>query len=205
MALTAILERLLEHPWIYAAWQAPFVAQKFAPVERALRHTQIRKVLDVGCGPGTNAARFNGADYVGIDINERYLAIARSRHPGRFIQADLAASPNLSGLGRFDTILVNSFLHHLPDAAVERILAQLQTLLEPAGTVHILELVLPERRSLARVMARLDRGNYARPLSSWHAIFSAYFEPLVEEPYGFGGGLWAMIYFQGRRKPCGSP
>jgi hypothetical protein len=71
--------------------------------------------------------------------------------------------------------------------------------------VHILELVLPERRSLARMMARLDRGKYARPLSSWHATFSTYFEPLVEEPYGFGGGLWAMIYFQGRRKPCGSP
>jgi len=205
MALTATLERLLEHPWIYAAWQAPFVAQKFAPVERALRHAEIRKVLDVGCGPGTNAARLNGADYVGVDINERYLAIARSRYPGRFIQADLATSPDLSGLGRFDTILVNSFLHHLPDAAVERTLAQLQTLLDPAGTVHILELVLPERRSLARMMARLDRGNYARPLSAWHAIFGTYFEPLVEEPYGFGGGLWAMIYFQGRRKPCGSP
>jgi SAM-dependent methyltransferase len=203
MALTATLERLLEHPLIYAAWQAPFVAQKFAPVERALRHSDIRRVLDVGCGPGTNAARFNGVDYVGVDINERYLAIARSKYRGRFVQADLASS-DLADLGQFDTILVNSFLHHLPDAAVERTLAQLQTLLDPAGKVHILELVLPERRSLARMMARLDRGKYARPLSSWHAIFGRFFEPLVEEPYGFGGGLWAMIYFQGRRKPCGS-
>jgi SAM-dependent methyltransferase len=203
MALTATLGRLLEHPLIYAAWQAPFVAQKFAPVERALRHAEIRTVLDVGCGPGTNAARFNGVDYVGVDINERYLAIARSRYPGRFIQVDLA-SADLPALGRFDTILVNSFLHHLPDAAVERTLAQLQTLLDPGGRVHILELVLPERRSLARMMARLDRGKYARSLSSWHAIFDRFFEPLVEEPYGFGGGLWAMIYFQGRRKPCGS-
>jgi SAM-dependent methyltransferase len=200
MALTPTLERLLEHPLIYAAWQTPFVAQKFAPVERALRREEIRRVLDVGCGPGTNAARFKGVDYVGIDINERYLAIARSKYPGRFIQADLG-SADLSGLGWFDTILINSFLHHLSDGAVERILAQLQTLLDPAGKVHILELVLPQRRSLARMMARLDRGKYARPLSSWHAIFSKYFEPLIEEPYGFGGGLWAMIYFQGRRKP----
>jgi SAM-dependent methyltransferase len=203
MALTPALERLLEHPLIYAAWQTPFVAQKFAPVERALRHEEIRRVLDVGCGPGTNAARFKGFDYVGLDINERYLSIARSKHPGQFIQADLA-SADLSALGRFDTILVNSFLHHLPDAAVERTLAQLQQLLDPAGKVHILELVLPERRSLARMMARLDRGKFARPLSSWHRLFTTYFEPLVEEPYGFGGGLWAMIYFQGRRTPCGS-
>jgi len=204
MALTPTLERLLEHPWIYAAWQTPFVAQKFAPVERALQQEEIRRVLDVGCGPGTNAARFKDVDYVGVDINERYLAIARSKHPGQFIQADLA-SADLSALGRFDTILVNSFLHHLDDTAVERTLAQLQTLLDPAGKVHILELVLPERRSLARLMARIDRGRYPRPLASWHRIFSTYFEPLVEQPYGLGGPLWAMIYFQGRRKPCGSP
>src|SRR5678816_624774 len=70
MALTPTLERLLEHPWVYAAWQTPFVAQKFAPVERALRHEEIRRVLDVGCGPGTNAARFRGFDYVGVDIND---------------------------------------------------------------------------------------------------------------------------------------
>jgi SAM-dependent methyltransferase len=203
MALTRTLERLLEHPLIYAAWQKPFVAQKFAPVERALRREDLGRVLDVGCGPGTNAARFKDFDYVGVDINEQYLAIARSKHPGRFIQADLG-SADLSALGRFDTILVNSFLHHLSDPAVERTLAQLQTLLDPAGKVHILELVLPQRRSLARMMARLDRGKYARPLSAWHALFCAYFEPLVEEPYDFGGGLWAMIYFQGRRTPCAS-
>jgi ubiquinone/menaquinone biosynthesis C-methylase UbiE len=143
-------------------------------------------------------------DYVGVDINERYLTIARSKYPGQFIQADLG-SADLSALGRFDTILVNSFLHHLDDAAVERTLAQLQTLLDRAGKVHILELVLPERRSLARLMARLDRGRYPRPFASWHRLFGRHFEPLVEQPYGFGGGLWAMIYFQGRRKPCGSP
>lgn len=200
MALMRTRERLLEHPAIYSAWQAPFVAQKFAPVERKIRHDEIRRVLDVGCGPGTNAGRFHDVDYVGIDINERYVAIARSRYPGRFIQADLATA-DLSPLGTFDTILVNSFLHHLPDASVEQILAQLKTLLDRQGKVHILELVLPERRSLAWMMAKLDRGKYARSLSSWRELFGAYFEPLVVEPYGVGGGLWAMIYFQGRGRP----
>lgn len=203
MALREVRDRFLEHPLVYAAWQAPFVAQKFAPIERHIRHDKIRRVLDVGCGPGTNAGRFEGADYVGVDINERYLAIARSRHQGRFVQADLATA-DLSPLGTFDTIIVNSFLHHLPDAEVDRMLGQLKCLLDPQGKVHILELVLPERRSLARMMARLDRGRYARSLTSWRQCFSAHFEPLVVEPYGFGGGLWAMVYFQGRGRPCES-
>jgi SAM-dependent methyltransferase len=201
VALMRARDRLLEHPAVYAAWQAPFAAQKFAPVERALRNQDIRRVLDVGCGTGTNAARFEGIDYVGLDINEQYLAVARSKFQGRFIQGDLTTT-DLSSLGTFDTVLVNSFLHHVSDEAVERILDQLTFRLEPDGRVHILELVLPERTSLARIMARLDRGKFARPLARWVELFSAAFEPVFIEPYMFGGPLWSMIYFQGRVKPC---
>ncbi len=194
-----IIDTLLEHPAVYRTWQAPFAAQKFAPVERHIRNRKVRRVLDVGCGPGTNAQRFADADYVGIDINERYLAIARSKGRGSFIRADLATA-ELSSLGTFDTVLINSFLHHLPDKAVDRILAQVRVLLEPSGQVHILELVLPPHMSPARMMARLDRGRYARPIESWRALFAAHFEPLVIEPYWFAGGLWAMVYFQGQSR-----
>jgi SAM-dependent methyltransferase len=203
VAIRRVVERLLEQPWLYAVWQAPFVAQKFAPVERHLENRDVRRVLDVGCGPATNARRFAGADYVGVDINEHYLARARAKHPGRFVQADLQTA-DLSSLGTFDTILVNSFLHHLPDEAVGRILRQLQKLLEPEGRVHMLELVLPEERSVARLMARLDRGRYARPLAAWRDLLVAHFDPLVFETYSVGGGLWAMLYFQGGGKSCGS-
>ena len=112
--------------------------------------------------------------------------MARRKHRGRFVQADLATA-DLSALGTFDTILVNSFLHHLPDATVDRILENIERRLDAEGRVHILELVLPERRSMARLMARLDRGRYARPLAAWSECFRRHFEPVVEEPYGFGG------------------
>src|SRR4029453_7311654 len=150
---------------------------------------------------GTNATRFAGADYVGVDINERYLAIARAKYPGQFIQADLQVA-DVSSLGTFDTILVNTFLHHLPDDAGRRILRQLQTMLDREGTVHILELVLPDRPSLASIMARLDRGRYARQLTAWRELFEVHFEMLSIEPYTFGGGLWAMVYFEGKARSC---
>jgi|SRR5688572_28099616 len=192
-------EWLMEHPSVYSAWQAPFVSQKFAPVERWLRDHEIQRVLDVGCGTGTNAGRFSDVEYVGIDINERYLQAARAQFLGRFVQADLT-STDLSSLGTFDMILANSFLHHVADSDVARILAQLSPLLSPEGTIHILDLVLPGRTSLARVMARLDRGRYARPIEHWRALFGAAFEPIAFEPYSFGGPLWSGIYFQGRTK-----
>jgi SAM-dependent methyltransferase len=194
-----LVDRMLEHPSVYAVWQAPFVSSKFAPVERQLARLNVRRVLDVGCGPGTNAPRFASADYVGVDINERYLSIARTKYRGRFVQADLATAELLS-LGTFDTILINSFLHHLPDESVCRILQQLQRLLEPDGRVHLLELVMPERRSIPRLMAMLDRGRFARSLGTWRHLFEAHFEPLSIEPYTFGGGLWSMVYLQGRSR-----
>lgn len=192
-----LVDRILEHPAVYAAWQAPFVSSKFAPVERQLARCNVRRILDVGCGPGTNAPQFASAEYVGVDVNDRYLAIARSKYRGQFVQADLATA-DLAALGRFDTILVNSFLHHLPDAAVGRLLQQLRLLLEPDGRVHLLELVDPERRSVAKLMARLDRGRFARPLGVWRQLFEAHFEPVSIEPYECGGGLWSMVYFQGK-------
>jgi SAM-dependent methyltransferase len=203
MAVTALIERLLEHPAVYQMWQAPFARAKFAPVQRSLPSMRGLRVLDVGCGPGTNASVFDGSEYVGIDINERYLAVARTRCRGRFVQADLATA-DLSSLGLFDVIVINSFLHHLPDEAVSRLLAQLAARLAPRGHVHVLELVLPDRWSIGRVMARLDRGRFARSASAWNALLTAHFDPIVFEPYSLGPGIWAMVHFQGRLRSCAS-
>jgi hypothetical protein len=49
-------------------------------------------------------------------------------------------------------------------------------------------------------MAKLDRGRYARPLASWRALFEADFQPLTIEPYTFGAGFWAMVYFRGKAR-----
>jgi SAM-dependent methyltransferase len=196
--MRGVVDRMLEHPAVYALWQAPFAKRKFAPIERHIAGHAIRRILDVGCGPGTNAARFDAADYVGVDINGDYLAIARSKYRGRFVQADLARA-DLAPLGTFDVILVNSFLHHLDDDAVHRVLTGLARLLDPAGKVHILELVLPAEASITRIMAKLDRGRYARPLAAWRDLFEAHFEGQALEPYTLGR-LWAMVYFQGKAR-----
>ncbi len=201
MAIGRLFERLLEHPMVYAASQAPFVEEKFAVIERHLRHQQVRRVLDVGCGPGTNATRFPGAEYVGIDINDRYIDFARAKYPGhRFVQADLRTA-DLSSLGTFDTILVSSFLHHIPDDAVRRILRQVPSLLGPDGTVHMLELISWERGSYVGALALLDRGHYARRVPAWRELFEEYFEPLSLEPHAFKAGLLLLLYFRGKAKP----
>lgn len=197
MSLTA---SLLEHTLVYRLWQAPFAEQKFAPVVANNNLNEVRRVLDVACGPGTNTHHFDHSDYLGIDLNERYIQHARSRSRRRFLVAD-ACTYRVPSNERFDFILVNSFLHHLGNADVANILSHLRTLLTDDGHIHLLELVMPPEPSIARRLARWDRGKFARPLDEWKTIFSEFFEPVVVTPFplvGLGATLWNMIYFKGK-------
>lgn len=194
--------RILEHTLAYRVWQAPFAEQKLLPL---FAHNDVRKarrVLDVGCGPGTNTHHFAGAEYLGIDFNPAYIESARRRHGRDFIVADVTRY-QVSPDRRFDLILANSLFHHIDDVNTRRILAHLATLLTDDGHVHILDLVLPARPSVSRFLARADRGDYPRPLDQWRELFTAAFEPVVFEPYPLGAAgltLWNMVYFKGRAR-----
>jgi len=195
-------DRVLERPLSYRLWQAPFAEAKLAPLLRHNDLTRVRRVLDVGCGPGTNADHFAGSDYLGIDLNPRYVDYARRHHAREFQVAD-ATTFEVGASERFDFVLINSFLHHIPDEDVSRLLAHLSSVLTADGHIHVMELVLPERRSIARLLARMDRGDYARPLTEWRRLLTESFDPVVFEPYPLGGPngvptLWSMVYLKGR-------
>ena len=194
------LREVLDHPAVYRLWQAPFARAKLRPL---LSHNDlggVRRVLDVGCGPGTNAALFTHCDYLGLDLNERYIEYARSRYHRPFAAVDVRTYV-APAEEKFDFVLLNSLLHHLDDRSVRHILLQVREQLVPGGCVHILDLVLPARRSVARWLALADRGDYPRPLERWQELFAAVFEPLVVQSHGVGTlglTLWSMVYFKGR-------
>lgn len=193
---------ILEHPLAYRLWQSPFAERKLAPVLAHNDLDRVRRVLDVGCGPGTNTHHFANADYLGIDLNQKYIEHARRRHQRNFLVADVTTRTAAPG-ERYDFILVNSLLHHLDTPTSRSLLARLSQLLSEDGHVHILDLVLPERHTLARALARWDRGRFPRPLEEWRGIFGSVFQPVVFEPYpltGLGATLWNMVYFKGRAK-----
>jgi SAM-dependent methyltransferase len=194
--------RLMEHTIAYRVWQAPFAERKLAPLFAHNDVPRARRVLDVGCGPGTNTHHFAGADYLGVDVNPAYIESARRRHGREFIVADVTKY-EVPPDRRFDLILANSLFHHIDDASTRRILAHLATLLSHDGCVHIFDLVLPDRPSISRFLARADRGDHPRPLDEWRDLFTSAFEPVVFEPYPLGAGgvtLWNMVYFKGRAR-----
>ncbi len=204
---SSVRDRLMETSLVYRLWQAPFADQKLAPVLGDIDVRRVGRVLDLACGPGTNAHHFDARSYTGVDINHAYIERARGRYEGRFIVADATAPSMLIG-ERFDFILVNSFLHHLGTDAVAKTLVRVNELLGDDGQVHVLDLVLPPRPGLARILARADRGNYARPIADWRDLLERSFEPVFLEPFALtvaGIPLWNMFHFKGRKRADDSP
>jgi SAM-dependent methyltransferase len=193
---------IIENAALYRLWQAPFANGKIEPIFRHNDMGKVRKVLDVGCGPGTNTQHFMGTDYLGIDLNEHYIESARKLYKKEFVVAD-ALLYSTECAQRFDFILVNSFLHHVDAPYALHLLSNLGRLLTEDGHIHALELVRSEQRDIAALLVRHDRGKHAQLLSDWLQIFSAVFDTAVFEPYTlnmFGIVLWNMVYFKGRAK-----
>ena len=201
MAAMALMTHLLERTLIYNLWQAPFAAEKVAPVLAHNDLRDVRRVLDVGCGPGTNTPLFTHTDYLGIDINKDYIVHARRKYKRPFVAADVTKYKDTPGT--FDFILINSFLHHLNDVDSKRVLSCAAARLSKGGHLHILELVSPQDRSIAQLLANWDRGKYSRPLEEWKALFEEHLEVILFEPYPLrllGITLWNMVYCKGRAK-----
>jgi SAM-dependent methyltransferase len=194
--------RILEIPLVYRLWMAPWAERKLAPVLSRVDLSRVRRVLDVGCGPGTNTPHFQGVDYLGIDINEQYVEQARRRFGKRFIAADVTQY-RVADDERFDLILVNSLLHHIDGESSHRLLSHLGGLLSDDGRVHIIELVRPPEKGMPRRLADWDRGEYPRPAGEWRDHFNQVFHEVAWEPFelhALGVKLWEMVYYQGRAR-----
>lgn len=190
------VSRVFDNTALYRLAQAPFVIDKLAPLLRRPDIGRARRVLDVGCGPGTNAPFFTHAEYLGLDLSPGYVEFARARFRGRFEVADATAF-TLAGEAPFDFVLLNSLMHHLDDDQVRRVLDRVAPLVAPGGAVHVLDLVLPRRPGPAWALARLDRGEHPRPRERWLELLGERLEPLEVEPYAVGAlglPLWHMLY-----------
>jgi len=198
---------VMKWPFVYRLWMVTHSDQKFVPIlaHNNLRH--VRRVLDVGCGPGTNAPQFSGSDYLGIDWNERYIRHAENRFNRKFVVSD-ATRLQVPAEEKFDFILVNSVLHHIDINSTKRLLMHLPSLLTEDGSVHIIELVLPAGISLPWILAKADRGEYPREIGEWNSIFSEFFDEIVFEPFDvdfLGISFWNLVYFKGRAKRSSPP
>jgi len=125
-------ERVEEHRY-QTEWHIPAAAD-FAGA-RGL------KVLEIGCGLGTDGAQFAraGAIYTGVDLTEAAVELARKRFElfnlqGAFRTAD-AEQLDFADES-FDVVYSHGVLHHTPDTA--RAIREVHRVLRPGGRAVIM-------------------------------------------------------------------
>lgn len=125
-------ERVEEHRYS-KEWHIPAAAD-FAGA-RGLR------VLEVGCGLGTDGAQFAraGADYTGVDLTAASVELARRRFElfelrGKFQVADAERLEFADE--SFDLVYSHGVLHHTPDAASA--VREIHRVLRPGGRAVVM-------------------------------------------------------------------
>ena len=127
-----------------------------------------KRVLEVGCGIGTDTINFAraGAEVTAVDLSPKSLEIARARADVfglsdriRFYCANAEELSTIVPVERYDLVYSFGVIHHSPHP--DRILAQLRSYLGPGGT---LKLMVYHRHSwkVAWIVLGAGRGKFWR-------------------------------------------
>ena len=96
------------------------------------------KVLDLGCGPGTDSKILieRGLQITGIDLSDELIRIAANTNPtGSFVQGNMLDLP--FGSHQFDGLFAKASLLHLAKEDVPQALQEIVNVVKPSGIIHI--------------------------------------------------------------------
>ncbi|MFH8619646.1 class I SAM-dependent methyltransferase [Streptomyces sp. NPDC017979] len=155
---------------------APLYRQAAAWLGELAPESGVRRILDVGSGPGVIAGllaeAFPDAEVVAVDATPELLAQARARaerlgYGGRFDTVEAELPAGFDALGTADLIWAGDSLHHVGDQRAA--IAGLGALLRPGGVLALVEGGLPARHlprdiGMGRpgLEVRLDAANAER-------------------------------------------
>jgi len=98
-----------------------YFVQPHIPSFAAFAQWNGKRVLEIGCGCGTDARQFAtwGAEYVGVDLSEKSLELAAQqfqtfRLPGKFVCGNAEQLSEFLPAQRFDLVYAFGSLHHTP-------------------------------------------------------------------------------------------
>ena len=162
-------------------------------VEKHLRPKTGMKILDIGCGTADVLKLLPKVQYVGFDINQKYIQTAKKnyRKRGVFLVRKIEQM-NKAPSGPYDLVLAKGLIHHLPDEVAVHLLRVAHDALRVGGRFVTLDGVLsPQQGFWARYFVSHDRGRHVRTLSAYRTLlrhvfakadFSVY-DDLLRFPY----------------------
>jgi SAM-dependent methyltransferase len=123
----------------FSAWnsQRPDEVRRWFFVEVLARLGATSAVLELGCGPGTDAAELSaGRRYVGVDLSHVQLSIARRRVPSAtFVIGDFTSM--VFRPASFDGVVAFYVFMHVPQGQLGQIFERTFEWLRPGGRLML--------------------------------------------------------------------
>jgi len=145
--------------------------------EKYIRPTSDMRLLDVGCGPGDMAPHVRPATYVGVDMSQKYIDAASERYgdDGSFHCVPLEALD--ADQTDFDVAICVGVLHHLTDAVVESMAAEVARRLRPGGRFIALEPHFhDDQHVVSKTLISMDRGQNVRTQDEYESLLTKHFD-----------------------------
>jgi len=173
--LASVVQKVSDHPVLFiflrGILENDFKAIR-ATIRRELDLGPGRRTLDLGCGPGAFSDLFEAGDYVGVDLNARYIDHARRTRKGSCIVSD-AKKVDLPA-ARFDQVLIFGLLHHLPDEEARAVLSECRRLLVTGGRLLVIEDIPTVSRLnlIGHLIHRVENGEHIRPVEDYRRLYA---------------------------------
>ncbi|MDT0610422.1 class I SAM-dependent methyltransferase [Streptomyces lancefieldiae] len=166
--------------------------ERFTVIADVVEHTTAGRtrplLLDLGCGPGSLAARLAGrfphAEVVAADMDPLLLELGRTHHAdaARYVDTVIGEEGWTDALGLerpLDAAVSTTALHYLPEQALLRTYRSLASLLRPGGVLVNGDHFPPGAARCADLTAHVGRrrsertGGLARAREDWRTWWDA--------------------------------
>lgn len=192
----------MQHPLeiadVYHTWQkmGGFFGARLKAFRDYLDLSKVHRIFDIGCGPGHIIKYIpERIDYIGFDINSRYIASANRRFGsrGHFVLRAFDRSA-AADYGQPDLIIMNGVLHHMDNVCARLTLENIAAVLPDQGVFFGLDgCYRVGQNPISRYLLQNDRGQFVRTALEYQKLVNSVFprtEVFVREdlswiPYTF--------------------
>ena len=137
-----------------------------------------QKVLDFGCGIGSNSKLFHSGDYIGVEVDKSRVTSSSLKYPGwrfeqiPFISTEKDRIPFEDS--SFDLVFISLCLHHIDSTTCKLLFKEFSRVLNHSGRIIGIEPCILPRKYFSNIfMNIIDAGDYILPTEEYKKIYAS--------------------------------